>query len=330
MRVGSLFSGIGGFDLGLERAGGEIVWQCEIERGARRVLAQHWPGVTCFGDVRGVDDVADVDVLVGGFPCQDVSLAGNRAGLAGERSGLFHQFIRLAGAITPRWLVIENVTGLLSSQRGRDMGTVLGCLADCGYGWAYRVLNAQYFGVAQRRRRVFIVGCAGDAARAASVLFEPQSCDGDTAPIREPGASVAALTANGAGASGPDDNQGAAGHLIGFHLTQDPISSNGFTPALGATSEGMAVAIAENQRGEIVETDYAHAVTAGGGKPGQGYAAVRDGYAVRRLTPRECERLQGFPDDWTAALGDMARYRVLGNAVAVPCAEWIGKRLALA
>ena len=342
LTVGSLFSGIGGFDLGFERAGMTVQWQAEIDKHARRVLARWWPAAHCYDDVKEIGGSAPrVDVLCGGFPCQDLSVAGRRAGLAGERSGLFHEFMRVVDEVAPRWVVIENVPCLLSSNDGRDMGTVLGTLADLGYGWAYRVLDAQFFGVAQRRRRVFIVGCAGDPAGAASVLFEPESCNGDLAPRRTTGNGVAALTANGVGTCGADDNQGQAGHLIptlttrcgstlddqqtgqlvadtlrshprpgsnsngaitlGFHQTQDPITGDDFTPALGATSAGMGVAYP---------------------------LAVREVLSVRRLTPMECERLQGYPDGWTDELKDSARYRTLGNAVAVPVVEWIGRRIA--
>lgn len=371
--VGSMFSGIGGFDLGFERVGIPVAWSCEIDKDARKVLAEHWPTVPCYNDVKELDGTAPgVDVLCGGFPCQDLSVAGNRAGLAGERSGLFHEFMRVAGALAPRWVVIENVPGLLSSEDGRDMGTVLGTLADLGYGWAYRVLDAQFFGVAQRRRRVFIVGCLGDPACAASVLFEPESCDGDSPPSREAGAraatpaTVSTLQGGGHRGSRIDAEGAAGGHLVpalrasnpygdhhgdegrlviadtlrshprpgsnslgalAFHQIQDPITEDDLSPALGAKTSGMGVAFSENQRGEVLETEISHQLATGGGKPGQGYPAVRQDMQVRRLTPLECERLQGFPDGWTASLSDSARYRTLGNAVAVPVAQWIAAQI---
>jgi DNA (cytosine-5)-methyltransferase 1 len=326
VKYGSVFSGIEGIGLGLDRAGMTCAWHCEIDDSANKVLDRHFDGEGRYYDVKELGRGAtSVDVLTGGFPCQDVSVAGKRAGLAGERSGLFFEFMRVAGEIAPTWVLLENVPGLLSSNAGADMGAVLGTLADLGYGWAYRVLDAQYFGVAQRRRRVFIVGCLGDPARAAKVLFESESSGGDPAPSQEEGMRIAALTANGVGTCGADDNQGQA--LIAFHQTQNPISEEELSPALGATSSGMGVAFAESQRGELVESEISHQLTTGGGKPGQGYPAVRQGMAVRRLTPKECERLQGFPDGWTDELADGARYRTLGNAVCVPVAEWIGRRI---
>lgn len=158
MKVGSLFTGVGGFDLGLERAGMEIAWQVEADPEARSVLRRHYSDIPIYEDVRNVgSNLDDVDLVCGGFPCQDVSVAGNRAGLAGERSGLFYEAARIIDTIAPRFVLIENVPGLLSSNGGRDMGAVLGTLANLGYGYTYRVLDSQNFGVPQRRRRVFIV-----------------------------------------------------------------------------------------------------------------------------------------------------------------------------
>jgi DNA (cytosine-5)-methyltransferase 1 len=311
-----------------------VAWQCEIDQRCRQLLAKRWPSVPCYDDVRTVpDDAPRVDVLCGGFPCQDVSVAGRRAGLAGERSGLFHEFARLADSLAPTWVLIENVPGLLSSNDGRDMGTVLGVLADLGYGWAYRVLDAQYFGVAQRRRRVFIVGCLGDAARAAAVLLESESCEGHPPPSREAREAAHTLVANGAG-GGRYDKQplvpaltARCGNTLDDQQTRQLLAfahqSGGNRTASGAFMDNCSPTLQACQTMAVAFSE----VTTGGGKPGQGYPAVRQGMAVRRLTPLECERLQGFPDGWTEGFPDSVRYRMLGNAVAVPCAEWIGKRL---
>lgn len=384
MNYASVCSGIGGIDLGLDRAGMNCVLQCENNRDALKVLERHWPDVPKHHDLTTLTskdlDGAAVQLVCGGTPCTDLSVAGNRAGLAGHESRLFFDFVRFVDECSPPWILWENVPGLLSSNGGRDMGIVLGTLADLGYGFAYRVLNSEYFGVPQRRRRVLIVGCLGDPARAAQVLFEPESCEGDSPPRRDTGARVAALTANSVGTCGADDNQGQAGHLIptgysetgkgwwtesgeagtlsardyksptqllGFHLTQDPISGE-ITPAMGARDQAtlgvsyeepftfdwqaggtadktwrgksrqwiddppgrtraivanktlaVAYGVSENQRGETLETlETMHQLSSGGGKPGQGYPAIRTGMQVRRLTPLECSRLQSFPDDW--------------------------------
>lgn len=157
--IGSLFAGIGGFDIGFENAGFRTAWQVEINPVCRAVLADRFPHAKQYDDVRsvGAHNLAPVDVLVGGFPCQDLSTMGKQRGLAGERSGLFYEVCRIAREIQPRWLVLENVTGLLSCSHGEDFQAVISTLAECGYVGYWRVLNAQYFGVPTRRRRVFII-----------------------------------------------------------------------------------------------------------------------------------------------------------------------------
>src|SRR5690606_26245866 len=191
-KVGSLFSGVGGFDMGLEAAGMRVAWQVEIDPQARAVLRKHWPDVDLHEDVRNVGsaNLAPVDLICGGFPCQDLSVAGRRAGLAGERSGLWWEVHRILGELAPRWVLVENVPGLLSSNGGRDLATVLHGLGQLGYWWTFRVLDLQHFGVPQRRRRVFIVGHLG-APCPPEVLFEPESVQGHPAPGREAGARVA-------------------------------------------------------------------------------------------------------------------------------------------
>jgi DNA (cytosine-5)-methyltransferase 1 len=344
------------------------------------VLAERWPGVPIYDDVRGVairrvdggrcgpndgkaglQEPHDIDLLCGGFPCQDLSVAGRRAGLeGGERSSLFFEFARIADDLVPAngWILVENVPGLLSSQSGRDFAIVLATLADIGFhDLAWRVLDSRHFGVPQRRRRVFIVGRRASGRRAFEVLLEPESSGGDPATGGEAGAGVAYASLSGLGSGGPDDNDGQAGrviavadtltsgshpgsnmpgrrreddtNLVAFHPTQDPIHGE-ISPALGVTTGGMNVAgVSEKQRGELLETTYAHQLTSGGGKPGQGYGAVRINSGVRRLTPVECERLQGLPDDWTLIPGaaDSRRYAGLGDAVTSPVAEWIGRRI---
>ncbi len=156
MRVGSLFAGIGGFDLGLERAGFEIAWQVEIDPYCQRVLAKHWPGVTRYGDIRAIDwaTVPAVDVLCGGFPCQDLSFAGKRAGIDGERSWLWSEYVRSIRALRPRYIIVENVPGLLTNEY---MGRVLGDLAASGYDAEWDCLPASAFGAPHRRDRVWII-----------------------------------------------------------------------------------------------------------------------------------------------------------------------------
>jgi DNA (cytosine-5)-methyltransferase 1 len=382
---GSTFSGIGGLDVALQRAGWGCRWQIEIDGAANRVLARRWPDVRRYGDIAAIDpaELEPVDLLCGGFPCQDLSVAGARAGLAGARSGLFHEFVRLAAGLRPRWLLIENVPGLLSSNGGRDMGTVLGALAELGYGWAYRCLDAQHFGLAQRRLRVFIVGCLGDPARAAQVLFEPVSGIWDSPPRREAGARFAAGTADGAqyahisrplttrsgqrhdesaetyaiqndcwsrsgdaadGVKAPGLGIAEAGepmftldtvkaHAVAFNMNAYAQDAQESLPGTLAADHMQAVAFTERSRaaGRTFEAqeELAYALT----NPGSGGRThsrqIAQGMTVRRLTPLECCRLQGFPDNWLDidGLSDSARYRLLGNAVAVPVATWIARRM---
>ena len=185
----SLFAGVGGFDLAMNRNGIKVVATVEIDKNARGVLQHQFPEVKHFEDVTKVSGdelrragfIPERGIITGGFPCQDLSVAGKRAGLAGQRSGLYWEIIRLVDELSPKYLVLENVPGLLSSNDGRDMGIVIGALTDRGYGVSWRVLDAQYFGVAQRRRRVFIVGCAGNnGAASAEILALSESLRGDT------------------------------------------------------------------------------------------------------------------------------------------------------
>jgi DNA (cytosine-5)-methyltransferase 1 len=176
LNVASFFAGIGGFDLGLERAGMKVVFQCEINKFGQSVLRQHWPGVPLFPDIKNVsasDIPPNTELWCGGFPCQDLSLAnqGKRKGLDGSRSGLFYEFARLAKERKPKWLILENVPGLLNSHQGEDFRCVLEELDELGYGVSWRILDAKYFGTPQRRRRVYIVA-SYRSLRSARVLFE--------------------------------------------------------------------------------------------------------------------------------------------------------------
>ena len=369
LTFGSLFSGCGTFDLGLERAGLTCAWQCEADATCRDVLAKHWPDVYCYTDVRKVDaSAARVDLLCGGWPCQDLSVAGKRAGLAGARSGLFHEFVRVARQLRPRWILGENVPGLLSSHGGRDMATVVESLGQLGYFVAWRVLDAQYFGVAQRRRRVFVVASLGDAS-CVEILFEPDCLPGDSAPGREAGTDIAASLTRGSASGGgvnqpPGRRREDDVNIVVAHALTSCKSASGpqgkgwqkdkaFTMEArtkpqaiayrtsgnsGVTEQGdltAALNCATDPTQNIVTT---HALTRRHDSSedgcGRSTPLVPDRLGVRRLTPRECERLQGLPDDWTRhgasgkEISDSRRYQMIGNAGAVPVLEWIGRRVA--
>jgi len=178
----SLFAGVGGFDLAMQRQGVKVVASVEIDKNCNQVLAQHFPDATQFTDVTTVTGkdlinagfTPSTGIITGGFPCQDLSVAGKRAGLAGERSGLFWEIARLVEETQTEYFIIENVPGLLSSNNGADFGVVIGTMADLGYSLGWRVLDAQHFGVPQRRRRVFVVGRRTPDSSVAEILFKSE------------------------------------------------------------------------------------------------------------------------------------------------------------
>ena len=312
------------------------------------------------------------DVIAGGFPCQDVSVAGNRAGMGqGTRSGLYAEIIRIVREMRdatfnrfPRWVILENVVGLLSVDDGAGFRAVLRDLADVGahlVEWA--VVDSQWFGVPQRRRRVFIVACFDPAtARSAPDPLFPVGprLRRDTQEGDQARQDVAGTLGGGSGRRGwaPDtdrmtfvpalatrcgntlDDQ-RTGQLVatGFHMTQTPISGP-VAPAPGATSGGTGVAYPVARRGrtegaewEIGEPDIYNSLRAGDGSSSRQQALITPDYAVRRLTPLECERLQGWPDGHTALtadgtpIADSHRYRMAGNGITAPVAEWVCRQL---
>ncbi|MFY7306923.1 Dam family site-specific DNA-(adenine-N6)-methyltransferase [Enterobacter cloacae complex sp. IR5378] len=479
MKYGSVCSGIEAASKAWEPLGWKPAWFSEIEPFPSAVLAHHWPEVTNLGDMTKIadavrtGDVEAPDVLVGGTPCQAFSIAGLREGLSDDRGQLTISYVELANAIDakrrergePEAIIVwENVPGVLSSkdnafgcflaglagesselQPAGGKWTHAGCVSGPERVIAWRVLDAQFFGVAQRRRRVFVVASARKGFDPAAVLFELDSVRRDSAPRRETQKAVAALTARGVGTCGADDNQAQAGHLIaqcangdvshtlkgeGFdgsedgtgrgvpvvafgggntsgnidiaacltakgqridfevetfavHGTQDPDTNREFAHTLGRNNgqENACIAFSYKDNGADATSDLSPTIRAGNhdkshansGQPpaiayafkagqgakagGIGYAeeqsptltsassgtnlapAVMHGVAVRRLTPIECERLQGFPDNHTLIswrgkdadeCPDGPRYKAIGNSMAVPVMRWIGERIAAA
>lgn len=423
----SVCAGIGGFDAGLERAGWSCVGQVEIDPFCNRVRAKHWPRVPQHGDLLTFHaERGAAELVCGGTPCQDLSVAGKRAGLDGPRSRLFYEFVRVADECDAD-LLFENVPGLLSSNKGEDFAVVIREItgfrpAVPADGWrnsgvavgpkrfaAWRVLDARHFGVPQRRRRVFVVG-SSRAERALSLFPECPCCGWDLEAGGEARAGAADAAAPGVVGTlqgrgnrlGADEAGGTASTLraqsnashredsytyiplVAGGLTQrdrkgprfdhaEPnvvahtLRASGFDASEDGTMYTLdrdskhAVAVvsdmtvvpytihaAESMAKErhAFETDTARSLdTTGGFASGQGGTLVLSP-SVRRLTPTECERLQGFPDGWTASDGegqyalqrngkwrlvagtpDGPRYAAIGNAVAVPCAEWIGRQL---
>ncbi|QLU81227.1 phage N-6-adenine-methyltransferase [Enterobacter hormaechei] len=479
MKYGSVCSGIEAASKAWEPLGWKPAWFSEIEPFPSAVLAHHWPEVSNLGDMTKIADavrageVEAPDVLVGGTPCQAFSIAGLREGLSDDRGQLTLSYVELANAIDakrrergePESIVVwENVPGVLSSkdnafgcflaglagesselQPAGGKWTHAGCVSGPERVIAWRVLDAQFFGVAQRRRRVFVVASARKGFDPAEVLFEFDSVRRDSAPRRETQKAVAALTARGVGTCGADDNQAQAGHLIaqcangdvshtlkgeGFdgsedgtgrgvpvvafgggntaghidvatactahgirldfdtetfavHGTQDPDTNRELAHTLGRNNgqENACIAFSYKDNGADATSDLSPTIRAGNhdkshansGQPpaiayafkagqgaktgGIGYAeeqsptltsassgtnlapAVMHGIAVRRLTPIECERLQGFPDNHTligwrgkdaTECPDGPRYKAIGNSMAVPVMRWIGERVAAA
>ena len=203
MRHASFFSGVGGLDLGFERAGIETVSVSEIDPYANTVLAERFPGAPNLGSITEInaDDIPEADIWSGGFPCQDLSVAGKRAGFSGKRSSLAFTFLDLVERRRPRWLVLENVPGLFSSNQGRDFLRLLSEMDELGYSVAWRTLDARYFGVAQRRRRVFIVASL-EPNRAEQVLFECEGVCGHLAPSKQTRQGVAGGTPDSSGIAG--------------------------------------------------------------------------------------------------------------------------------
>ena len=339
MKYGSVCSGIEAATVAWHPLGWEPQFFSEIEAFPSAVLAHHYNsnmpgkplgnGIPNHGDMLNFQDWPDhaIELLVGGTPCQDFSVAGLRAGLAAPRGNLTLTYLGVVARYEPRWVVWENVPGVLSVDGGRAFGAFLGGLAELGYGFAYRVLDAQFvrasglaYAVPQRRRRVFVVGYLGDWRRAAAVLFDGASLRGDSPPRREAGQGVAptisARTKRGGGlgtdfVSGTLDTTrpGRGGGQavmapIAFHGTQDPDVSGDVTHPLGRN---------------------------------YGYeASFQLGWKVRRLTPIECHRLQGFPDDYLGQVihrgkppADGPQYKALGNSMAVNVMRVIGERIAM-
>ena len=300
---GELFAGISGFGLGFSRAGIETLWYVEIDKSCQDILRRHYPSALIFSDVRdcGIQNLMPVDIISFGSPCQDLSVAGRRGGLDGKRSGLFFEAIRITNELKPTFAVWENVPGSYSSNSGRDFAAVLAAFRDIGArDIAWTCLDAQYFGVAQRRRRVFLVAdFRGE--RAAEVFFERTSSAWDPPPSREAGAKPAYALAASVRGSGDGHGQGwNSNYVMAWALrtghTQanennrwwrehtQPIDTSGSVAVAYAvstrsgerlsTEDNYVVAVSENQHAELRLTEYSRQLTSGGGKPGQGYPCV--------------------------------------------------------
>ena len=356
MRYGSVCSGVEAATAAWHPLGWSPQWFSEIDKFPSAVLSHHYPNVPNLGDMTQYKDWPinghPIDLLVGGTPCQSFSVAGLRKGLEDPRGNLMLTYLAMAEQFKPKWIVWENVPGVLSSNGGRDFGTFLAALGQIGYGFAYRVLDAQYFGVAQRRRRVFVVGYLGDWRRAAAVLFERESLSGHPAPSREAGQKVAPTVTQGAPFSRTGNQRVEAEAIVAQCLTTrtgsayDPTTET-LPIAFGAqnsASQGDSVSTKvtptlDKSKTPAVVGTLTRASSAGGTVTQQDINAghiLHSTSAARRLTPIECERLQGFPDNFTQIpwrnktpenCPDGPRYKAMGNSMAVPVMRWIGERI---
>jgi DNA (cytosine-5)-methyltransferase 1 len=432
MRYLSVCSGIEAATSAWHGLGWKPVAFSEIEPFPSAVLKHHYPDVPNLGDMTKYKewDIGTIDILVGGTPCQSFSVAGLRKGLEDPRGNLALVYCGILDKFRPKWFVWENVPGVLSSNGGRDFGSFLGAVAELGYGFSYRVLDAQYFGVPQRRRRVFVVGCLGGWQHSAEVLFEPSCLLRNPPPSREKRQGFTASSLGSIDVSGPlqardykdsgtdgfnrtssklipmafenhpndsrvkemgdicttvtsrwgtgggnvpfvanrmvafgeyvdDDTASAmkardykdATDLIAYSIREDA-KANTFSATEIEVSNAIqalqpsvqshhaqtfiAKALAVDVYNQCIDGDTAATLTeACGGSNTSGPKLMHD-RAVRRLTPIECERLQGFGDNFTnipwrgkPESPDGLRYKALGNSMAVPVMNWIGKRISL-
>lgn len=311
MRYATVCSGIEAPSVAWDSLGWKPVFFSEIEKFPSQVLNHHYPNTPNLGDMNQIDGTkynGSVDLICGGTPCQSFSVAGLRKGMSDPRGNLALVFLRLVDQIRPTWVVWENVPGVLSSNKGRDFGSFVGGLGQLGYGWTYRVLDAQYFGVPQRRRRVFVVGhIGGDWKRAAEVLFEQGGGTGHFAPGRKKreriAGSVEAGTSTYRWQNDKDGLVNDAGGVMIFDPNQITSKTNRSIPT----------------------PELCHTMPASEQPP-----TLYGGHGVRRITPVEAERLQGFPDNYTKIndkTADGPRYKALGNSMAVPVMRWIGERI---
>ena len=344
LKYGSVCSGVEAATVAWHDLGWKPQWFSEVDNFPSAVLEHHYPDVPNYGDMTKFKEWPkneSIDLLVGGTPCQSFSVAGLRQGLDDPRGNLMLTYLSMAEQLKPKWLVWENVPGVLSSNQGRDFATFLTAMGKIGYGFAYRVLDAQYFGVPQRRRRVFVVGCFGDWRSAASVLFESESLSGHPAPSRETRQRVAPTVGTGPPYSRTGNSRVEADAIVfgaQNSASQGASISKDISPTLD-TSKVPAIAYEHHAQDsrvkelpEVCSTVTAKYGTGGGNMP----IVATSSPTVRRMTPRECERLQGFPDDYTQIpwrgkepedCPNGHRYKAMGNSMAVPVMKWIGERI---
>jgi len=301
LRYGSICSGIEAATVAWEPLGWKPAWFCENAEFPSAVLTRLYPNTLNLGDMRKIYEKPEfqestIDVIVGGTPCQSFSLAGGRAGLDDPRGDLALEFLRIVKAKQPKWFIWENVPGVMSSGKGRDFSAFLGAIQELGYGFAYRILNAQYFGVPQQRRRVFVVGNrSGNWGPSKKVLFDDEDLLRDTSPIKDGKTSKKTVIGTGESSTGGERVRIFRTIKAGYYKCYND-------------NENLDNLVVGKSRGKTT---------------------------IRRLTPLECERLMGFEDNYTLVPFkgkslDSLRYKAVGNSMVVPVMRWLGERIALA
>ena len=370
MKYLSICSGIESVGVAWHPLGFECVGLSEIDPFRSAVLEYHYPEVKNYGDftkIKRQDLPEQPDVLVGGTPCATFSIAGLRKGLAEDRGNLALEFIKLAQRVKPKWVLWENVPGILSSNEGKDLGTFLGALAELGYGFAYRVLNTEFVrtqrfprALPQRRRRIFVVGCLGDWRNPAKVLFDRETMSGNSTPSRKKSEEVARKSGENSESSSEEFSRTTIRQVRSDEYTEDDVA--GTLAARDYKSATDLVIMRDSQTGSngkpwnddgvahdrytVVETNTPdkvarvykdevsptlNAMTGGNRQP-----VIMKNNIIRRLTPIECERLQGFPDNYTQVpyrnkpkedAPVSKRYEACGRAMSINVMEWLGTRL---
>jgi DNA (cytosine-5)-methyltransferase 1 len=381
MRYLSVCSGIEAATVAWHDMGWQAAAYSEIEKFPSEVLKYHYPSVPNMGDMTKYKEweIGTIGLLVGGTPCQSFSVAGLRKGLTDPRGNLALTYCGILDHFRPKWFIWENVPGVLSSNKGRDFGSFLGAVVELGYGFSYRVLDAQHFGVAQRRRRVFVVGHLGDWRPSAKVLFESHSLSGNPKKSRQKGETATTFVESSFGTFREDRIGGttkASGGVLGGGSETLVYENHGTDSRIKPVEIRPTVTARWGTGGNNVPLAHAFKVRGGCEGGGKGYlgqdekaftlstlqdqqiavgfntnarpdemkflneqsntlttsqnSGIFQNMAVRRLTEIECERLQGFPDNYTNIKENCpsgARYKALGNSMAVPVMRWIGNRI---
>lgn len=304
MKIFSLFSGIGGFDCAFERQGHEVVGHSEIDKYAEQIYKKHFNNKN-YGDITTIrtEELPDFDCLVGGFPCQAFSIAGNRLGFEDTRGTLIYEVIRLLRDKRPKHFILENVKGLLSNDGGQTIQTIFEILTETGYDFQWKVLNSKDHGVPQNRERIYIVGHLRGEPRP-EVFLEQGTSGKGIKQLNHPKMSSDRIYS-------PE----------GLSPTVKTCQGGGLQPFIKAVLTPDRANKRQNGRRMKDDGEPSFTLTS------QDRHGIYDGTVIRRLTPLEFERLQGFPDGWTEGISDSQRYKCLGNAVTVNVVEYVSENL---